>query len=53
MSTRKNFKVTVMPSPGGGMAYTEYVEAINPVQARKILEARLPGDWKTCGYNQV
>jgi len=53
MSTRKNYKVTVIPAPGDGSAYTEYVEAVNPPQARKILEARLPGDWKTCGYNQV
>jgi hypothetical protein len=53
MSTRKNFKVTVIPSAGDGGAYTEYVEAVNPVQARKILEARLPSDWKTGGYNQV
>ena len=52
MSNRKTFKVTVIPK-GNGQAYTEYVEALNPPQARQILEARLPGDWKTCGYNQV
>ena len=52
MSTRKTYKVTVIPSPGNGSAYTEYVEAVNPPQARAILGARLPSDWKTCGYNQ-
>ena len=53
MSTRKTYKVTVIPSAGGGSAYTEYVEAVNPPQARQILESRLPSDWKTGGYNQV
>jgi hypothetical protein len=53
MSTRKTYKVTVIPSSGGGATYTEYVEAVNPPQARQILESRLPGDWRTVGYNQV
>ena len=52
MSTRKTYKVTVRPTDGSG-AYTEYVEAVNPPQARKILESRLPSDWQTGGYNQV
>ena len=52
MSNRKTFKVTVMPNDGSG-AYTEFVEAVNPNQARKLLESKLPSGYKTGTFNQV
>ncbi len=49
MATRKTFKFTVSDK---GSSYDEFIEAVNPPQARRLAEARYPG-CRLFGFNQV
>ena len=49
MSNKKTFKFIVS---GKGYSTTEYIEAVNPVEARRLAEARYPGT-PLYGFNQV
>ncbi len=49
MATRKTFKFTVS---GSGYNYDEFIEAVNPPEAKRLAEARYPG-CKLYGFNQV
>ena len=44
--TRPTWEVLVIPSPGNGNSYTDEVEAQNATQAKKIIQSRVPSDWK-------
>ena len=35
-----------MPSAGNGRAYWDEVEAQNGAQAKKLIQSRIPDDWK-------
>ena len=49
MSTRKTYKFTVS---GRGYNYEEFIEAVNPPEARRLAEARYPG-CNLYGFNEV
>ena len=49
----KMYEIKVLPSAGGGMPYVETVTATNPPQATKIVESRIPSDWKQCYPKEV
>ena len=49
MATRKTFKFTVSDT---GSTYDEFIEAVNPPQARRLAEARYP-NCRLYGFNQV
>ena len=42
----KTYEVLVQPACGYGGAYWTSVQAINPPQARRIVESRVPSDWR-------
>ena len=44
--TRPTWEVLVIPSPGNGNSYTDEVVAQNATQAKKIIQSRVPSDWK-------
>ncbi len=43
---RKLYEVLVQPACGEGVAFWEQVEAVNPVQAKRIVESRFPSNWR-------
>ena len=43
---RKIYEVLVQPSCGNGGAYWTEVNALNPPQARRIVESQIPSDWR-------
>ena len=49
MSNKKTFKFTVS---GSGYSQTEFIEAVNPREAKRFAEARFPGT-KLYGFNEV
>ena len=49
MASTKTFKFTVSDT---GSTRTEFIEAVNPPQAKRMAEARYPGS-KLYGFNQV
>ena len=49
----KTYEIKVLPDCHGGMPYVETVNATNPPQATKIVEARIPSGWKTCYPKEV
>lgn len=44
--TRPTWEVLVIPSAGSGNSYTDEVEAQNATQAKKLIQSRIPSDWK-------
>ena len=40
------WEVLVIPATGCGRSYWESVTAVNGVVAKKLVEARIPHDWK-------
>ena len=53
MATQKTYKVTVLPATGQGNSYKTTVTAINVPMAKQIMQAQLPSNWKSCGYNEL
>ena len=51
-SNLKTFKVNVMFNDGTGARF-EYIEAVNPPQARAIAEARFPATATIGSVNQM
>ncbi len=49
MASTKTFKFTVSDT---GSTRTEFIEAVNPPQAKRMAEARYPG-CRLFGFNQV
>ena len=43
---RKIYEVLVQPACGEGSAYWTEVNAVNPSQARRIVQAQVPSDWR-------
>ncbi len=52
MASLKTFKVNVMFNDGTGSRF-EYIEAVNPPQARAIAESRFPGSATIGSVNQM
>lgn len=46
LMTRPTWEVLVIPSAGNGHSYTDEVEAQNATQAKKLIQSRIPSDWK-------
>ena len=44
--TRPTWEVLVLPSAGNGNSYWEAVEAQNGLQAKKLIQSRIPSGWK-------
>ena len=43
---RPTWEVLVIPSTGNGRSYWDEVEAQNGTQAKKLIQSRIPSDWK-------
>ena len=44
--SRPTWEVLVLPASGEGRSYWDEVEAQNGLQAKKIIQARIPDGWK-------